>query len=208
VSWLGLLAGDTGDLPRSAALLHEAGEIVRDIDARGRLAGLLEMLAKTAFAAGQAAIACQLRAAASVQRDVLFKVYYVSRDELERDLAAIQASLPSDTFATQWAAGRHLSWDRALTLLLTVASELMRGDQPSRSRAPEPWQGREVGFDLTKREREILVLLTQRLTDPEIAERLFISRKTVGKHVSNILGKLGASTRREAAALAARYVLV
>jgi DNA-binding CsgD family transcriptional regulator len=37
---------------------------------------------------------------------------------------------------------------------------------------------------------------------------LFISRKTVGKHVSNILGKLGASTRREAAALAARHALI
>jgi DNA-binding NarL/FixJ family response regulator len=139
---------------------------------------------------------------------MLFKVYYVSRNELERDLAAIQAAMPADTFATQWAAGRHLSWDQALTLLINVASVLMRSDQPSHSRATGPWQGQQIGFDLTKREREILVLLTQRLTDPEIAERLFISRKTAGKHVSNILGKLGASTRREAAALAARHALV
>ena len=64
------------------------------------------------------------------------------------------------------------------------------------------------GFDLTRREQEILVLLTQRLTDPEIAAQLFISRKTAGKHVSNILGKLGASNRREAAANAARHALV
>ena len=63
-------------------------------------------------------------------------------------------------------------------------------------------------FELTRREREILGLLTQRLTDPEIAERLFISPKTVGNHVSNILGKLGAANRREAAAISVRHALV
>jgi DNA-binding CsgD family transcriptional regulator len=63
-------------------------------------------------------------------------------------------------------------------------------------------------FDLTRREREILALLTQRLTDLEIAEALFISPKTAGHHVSNILSKLGASNRREAAAIAARSALV
>jgi DNA-binding NarL/FixJ family response regulator len=61
---------------------------------------------------------------------------------------------------------------------------------------------------LTFREQEVLALLCQRLTDPEIAERLFISPKTAGHHVSNILGKLGASNRREAAAIAARHALV
>ena len=62
--------------------------------------------------------------------------------------------------------------------------------------------------DLTFREQEVLALLCQRLTDPEIAAHLFISPKTVGKHVSNILGKLGASNRREAAAIAVRHALV
>ena len=63
-------------------------------------------------------------------------------------------------------------------------------------------------FDLTRREREILGLLTQRLTDLEIAEKLSISPKTAGHHVSNILSKLGATNRREAAAIAVRSALV
>jgi DNA-binding CsgD family transcriptional regulator len=51
-------------------------------------------------------------------------------------------------------------------------------------------------------------MLCQRFTDPEIAEALFISPFTASKHVSNVLGKLGAANRREAAALAARHGLV
>ena len=54
--------------------------------------------------------------------------------------------------------------------------------------------------DLTKREAEVLNLIAQGLTNSAIAERLFISEKTAANHVSNILTKLGAQTRTEAAA--------
>jgi DNA-binding CsgD family transcriptional regulator len=61
--------------------------------------------------------------------------------------------------------------------------------------------------DLSPREREVLALLAQRMTDLEIAERLFISPHTASTHVKRVLGKLGAANRREAAALAARHDL-
>jgi DNA-binding NarL/FixJ family response regulator len=66
-------------------------------------------------------------------------------------------------------------------------------ERPDKSRA---------GETLTSREHEILVLVARGRSNAEIGRQLFISTKTVSVHVSNILAKLGASGRTEAASLA------
>lgn len=62
--------------------------------------------------------------------------------------------------------------------------------------------------ELTEREREILALMIEGLSNPEIAIRLFVSRSTVKFHVSNILSKLDANSRTEAVAIAIQQDLV
>jgi DNA-binding NarL/FixJ family response regulator len=61
---------------------------------------------------------------------------------------------------------------------------------------------------LTAREKEILTLVADGRSNGEIGKQLFISTKTVSVHVSNILGKLGAAGRTEAAAIARRDHLI
>ena len=76
-----------------------------------------------------------------------------------------------------------------------LLARLGRGSPTRDSAGPAP---------LTARETEILGLVAQGRSNGEIARQLFISTKTVSVHVSNILAKLGASGRTEAAAIARR----
>jgi len=68
--------------------------------------------------------------------------------------------------------------------------------------------GGDHAFGLSRREREVLGLIVQGRNNREIGERLFISQRTVGVHVGNILSKLGVSGRVEAAMVAVRLELV
>jgi NarL family two-component system response regulator LiaR len=68
-------------------------------------------------------------------------------------------------------------------------------------------QESELGYDLTDRQKEVLALIVEGMSNAEIAERLVISLATVRFHVSTILSKLNASNRAEAAALAVRHGL-
>jgi DNA-binding CsgD family transcriptional regulator/tetratricopeptide (TPR) repeat protein len=74
--------------------------------------------------------------------------------------------------------------------------------------APQDGSKKKEAFGLSRREVEVLALIAEGRTNREIGERLFISQKTVGVHVGNILSKLGASGRVEAAMVAIRLELV
>lgn len=78
------------------------------------------------------------------------------------------------------------------------------GHQAARASAPAPADG----LGLTRREHEVLRLVARGLTNRQIAAALFISAKTAGMHVSNILSKMGVERRAEAAAVAERLHLL
>ncbi len=92
------------------------------------------------------------------------------------------------------AGGTDRSEDRSAALVRAVVGTL--DAEPSRDT-----------FGLSAREREVLTEIARGRTNREIGERLFISQKTVGVHVGNILSKLAVSGRVEAAAVAIRLSL-
>ena len=83
------------------------------------------------------------------------------------------------------------------------AASPRRRRSPAGRRPPRP----ATRSACRKRELEVLALIAQGRTNREIGDRLFISQKTVGVHVGNILSKLGVSGRVEAAAVAIRLGL-
>jgi DNA-binding CsgD family transcriptional regulator len=103
-------------------------------------------------------------------------------------------------------------WDRAVETarkLRAVPLERALAEFGKRARFGGSGSGSGNGDGgLTAREVEVLKLVAEGMTNREIAERLFIAQKTVSVHVSNILGKLDASTRTEAAATARRRGLL
>jgi len=88
---------------------------------------------------------------------------------------------------------------RACRSLLRLA-----GTSPRRRRSPEQ-DPRYAGLELTTREADVLALLAEGLTNKEIASRLYLSPRTVEKHVERILTKTGQSNRTALAAFAAEH---
>lgn len=84
----------------------------------------------------------------------------------------------------------------------TLAPEATQALINAATQPPKP------GFDLTPRERDVLTLMVKGLNNTEIAERLVVSPSTIKGHVSNILSKLGATSRTEAATLAVEHRIV
>ena len=84
----------------------------------------------------------------------------------------------------------------------TLAPEAAQALVHASNQPPAP------GLDLTEREREVLALMVEGLNNTQIAGRLTVSPSTIKSHVSNILSKLGVTSRTEAVTLALRHKLV
>jgi predicted ATPase/DNA-binding CsgD family transcriptional regulator len=120
----------------------------------------------------------------------------------ERAASVVRSTLGNEKFAEVMAAGQRLplaeAMDEALGLAERLAGSVISRSPPSAA----------AGYGLSAREVEILQLLAAGRSNTEIAEELFISRRTVTTHVSHLYAKLGVASRAEAIAHAYAHALV
>ncbi len=186
-----LLAGDVERARAAAAKLSELAERSK----RAPMEALALMCsARVELAGGGASHHLFDKACALFERCGMPYEAALTRLEWARALAATDLELAAEDARLACAAfdrlGARMHADQAAALVRKLG-----GGTPPRPRA----RG-----DLTRREREVLGLLSHGLSNVQIGERLFISPKTVEHHVGRILSKLGARNRAEAIAWALR----
>jgi DNA-binding CsgD family transcriptional regulator/tetratricopeptide (TPR) repeat protein len=170
-----LICAEAGDGARARRLFSESFAVSRALTHRAQLANLLGALAVAAPSVG--ASACD-------------RARWLGAAEAEFPPVLALAAGPWRRRADKLRVLRKppaVPFDEAIA---TARSHLSRDDGDCSVAA---------GFGLSPRESEILVALTESLTDREIADRLFIGVRTVNTHVAAVLRKLGVSNRREAA---------
>jgi non-specific serine/threonine protein kinase len=206
---LGNLAARSGDGDRAATCYAEALPLHRDHGDRPNAGETLVGLGVVAAARGDAEQAVRLFGAATTLLEAGGNLLDPPLQAwLDATRTAVRARLGEDRFGAAWDAGRALSLDQAATEALVFATAPVRSTEPVRvPAASRPATTPDFPVALSPREREVLALLAQRLTDKEIAAALFIGHRTAETHVASICNKLGVNSRREAAAIAARHGL-
>ncbi|MBO2447621.1 AAA family ATPase [Actinomadura barringtoniae] len=178
-----------GELDAAESAAAEALAICRDTGNRFGEAYRLDALAWVADARGEHERAATLFGAASRKWDEIGSTpeVAVSLPHMIHKRSTREALAP-DRFDEAYAAGR------ALTDRQTI--EYALGEAPEAPEAPGP----PTVADLTRREGQVAALVTEGLSNGDIAARLVISRRTADTHVQNILSKLGFRNRAQIAA--------
>lgn len=196
---LGDVARDLGDYLRALELYRESLAFTADLRDRRLLADLFTGTACVAAAWNEPERAITLLAMADSLRETGgFRILFgFDAFAQERAVAAARKVLDDDAFASAWDAGTVISVDEAI-------AEVGRIEPPATLHVATDAQQPQaiVRYGLTQREVDVLRGIVDRLTDREIAERLYISPRTVGWHMTGILTKLDVDSRRAAAAKA------
>jgi predicted ATPase/DNA-binding CsgD family transcriptional regulator len=195
----GDVARERGDYVQAMAAYRECVTLIQDYGDRRFLTNALAGIASVAAALGQHERAARLYAATATLREQLgLGVESWQRARHDGALAAVRAALRSDSFAAAWAAGEVLVLDQAIV-------EALADTEPIEPSAPAVALDAANAAGLTAREREVLQLLAQGLSDRRIGETLSISTRTVNFHVTNVLAKLSLDSRTAAATFAIRH---
>jgi DNA-binding CsgD family transcriptional regulator len=174
-----------------ARCLLERG-LSRAIQAHSRLytAMGLEELGTVAALQGESAWAARLFGAAEALREQPGAPKPpIERSEYEAQVAAVRAALGESSFQAAWARGRNME----------PAQALAERESPIETVLPVISKvAADAGKLLSKREREVLYLLAEGLTNAQIAEQLKLSTVTINSYLRTMYSKMGVSSRTQA----------
>jgi predicted ATPase/DNA-binding CsgD family transcriptional regulator/Tfp pilus assembly protein PilF len=188
-----------GDRQRATELVKEGLARAREFEAKQDIAVSLQGMAVIAITQEKVERAAKLGGAAEVLREAIGNPLSVDeRAVYEPYLDAARAKLGEAAWEAALAEGR------AMTLEEAVEYAFLREEQsaaPTSSSTPERPSADEL-LALTRREEEVMVLVSRGLTNRQISTRLGISERTASNHVAKILRKLGLSSRAQLASCA------
>ncbi len=183
-----------GSVTDQAQMLRDALIIHHQLGDRWRTASVLEEVSGAMLSRRAPRTAAALLGYVDRLRGVLgAPIPPAERPDRDAALTRTQSRVGRAAFDAAWAQGQAWELDGAVETALNALDELTGAASESTSRAAPI---------LTSRELAVLELLSQGDTNREIAATLYISPSTAGVHVSNILRKLGAKRRVDAAGLA------
>jgi non-specific serine/threonine protein kinase len=200
---LALAALTLGDHGQATGLLLESLTLLRKVENKEIVIECLEAMAGAAGAGGQAQRAARLWGAAQALREEMGAP--LPSDELamlEPHLAAARSLLGTEAWEAARTEGRAMASEQAVEYALL-------GERPEPPAIPTPERapgGKRSGV-LTRREEEVAALVARGLSNRRIAEKLFVSERTVEHHVSKVMRKLEAGSRAQVAAWATRQEL-
>jgi predicted ATPase/DNA-binding CsgD family transcriptional regulator len=180
------------DLPGAESLIHKALSLGREAGDRMGLVDAVELLGRLAAEQDSQKEAVRLWAAAESLRSDMGYRFGIDQAAQQAALANARQDLGAD-FETAWAEGAKLSMDDAIAYAARGRGE--------RKRPSTGWAS------LTPSELEVVRLVREHLSNPEIAARLFVSRATVKTHLVHIFSKLGIDSRSELVAEAVKRAM-
>jgi predicted ATPase/DNA-binding CsgD family transcriptional regulator len=188
--WLGVAAVKRGDMTAAEKALLEAITLKRCFGDRGTATMLsIELLAAPALAAEDPIRAARLQGAgAGLRRRQQFEIHTIGAALVADAAARIRKVIGDTSYAKEFEVGAAMEHEEAVAYALGERTDVRPEDRTQ-----------VKGVVLGTREEEVGTLITQGLSNKDIAARLFLSVRTVETHVHNLLNKLGVNSRTQIA---------
>src|SRR5215216_4419548 len=191
LGWAVLMQGDP---KRARSYYRESLMLCKELGDKWIASESLEGLACVAGVKGEAERAAKLFGVAEALSEAVGSQHVPEEDAL-RDpyLADARSRLDETSWRAAWAEGRAMSMEQAIDYALSEEEHTLL-ISPALERSPD-----DLLVGLTRREKEVAVLVTQGLSNRRIASELVLSVHTVHHHVTNILKKLNLNSREQVA---------